>query len=131
MEKTVIRVKGIIKKEDKYLVLKKWYDDHIPEPFMWEFVEGEMNFGERPDQAVIRNIYESLGVNGKTERILYAWSHIVGETQYFGVAYLCEVEGEEFILTEDFGGYEWISKEEIENYISSQHVLNDIADVEF
>ena len=41
MRNTIVYVKGIIKKENKYLVLKKWMDDRIPDPFVWEFIDGE------------------------------------------------------------------------------------------
>ena len=36
-----LRVKGIIKKDDKYLLVKRWVDDRIPDPFLWEFVRSE------------------------------------------------------------------------------------------
>ena len=32
MKNTYVRVKGIIKKDDTYLLIKRWVDDHIPEP---------------------------------------------------------------------------------------------------
>ena len=38
-----VRVKGIIKRDDKYLLVKRWVDDRIPEPFVWEFVYTELN----------------------------------------------------------------------------------------
>lgn len=38
-----LRVKGIIKKDDKYLLVKRWVDDRIPDPFLWEFVDAEVS----------------------------------------------------------------------------------------
>lgn len=130
MGKTVVKVKGIIRKNHKYLVLKHWYDDRIPEPYMWEFVDGNIEFGESPENAVHRLIQESLGVVGKVERIAYTWSHMVEDTHIVGVAFLCSVEENEFTLSEDFGGYEWIERSAFEDYIENQYVLNDIQGVE-
>ena len=48
MQRIFLRVKGIIKKEDRYLVLKRWMDDRIPDPFVWEFVDGEVAFSGDP-----------------------------------------------------------------------------------
>ena len=127
MGRISVRVKGIIKKEEKYLVLKRWYDDRIPDPFMWEFIDGEVNFGEKPDAAVVRNIFECLNVEGSIDKISYTWSNVVGDTQIIGIAYLCSItENEEFNLSEAFGGYEWIEKADFESYIENQYVLKDI-----
>ncbi len=130
MGKTVVKVKGIVKKENEYLVLKHWYDDRIPEPYMWEFVDGNVEFGEKPDDAVCRLIAEYLGVEGCINRIAYTWSQVVGDTHILGIAYVCSAEDSEFMLTEDFGGYEWIKREEFEDYIENQYVLNDVKGVE-
>ena len=39
MNRFGIKLKGIVKKEDKFLILQKWYDDRITEPYQWEFVQ--------------------------------------------------------------------------------------------
>ena len=76
MENTFLRVKGIIKKDDKYLLVKRWVDDRIPDPFVWEFVDTEVNHGEAPDDAVLRAISELLSIEGKIEKIEYTWSNM-------------------------------------------------------
>lgn len=130
MEKTVVKVKGIVKKDGKYLVLKHWYDDRIPEPYMWEFVDGNIEFGESPQDALCRLMEEYLGVEGVVERPAYTWSRVIGDAHIIGIAYICSVEEGEFTLMEEFGGYEWISREEFVDYIENQYVLNDIQGVE-
>ena len=61
-----LRVKGIIKKDGKYLLIKRWVDDRIPDPFVWEFVDMEVNFGEAPDEAMLRAMEEILSVEQET-----------------------------------------------------------------
>ena len=45
MNKFGIKVKGIVKNNDKFLILRKWYDDRITEPYQWEFVDGDLEYG--------------------------------------------------------------------------------------
>ena len=56
MKNTFVRVKGIIKKGDKYLLIKRWVDDHIPEPYVWEFIDAEVSHGDSPDDTVLQAI---------------------------------------------------------------------------
>ena len=132
MSNVFVRVKGIIKKNDKYLVLKRWMNDRIPDPFMWEFIDGEINIGEAPDDAVIRLVSENLGADAKIDRIVYTWSNMLGDTQCIGIAYLLRVDSDEsqFVLPEEFGDWEWIDRSEFEYYIENRYVLQDLEGVE-
>lgn len=131
MENLFLRVKGIIKKEDKYLIIKRWMDDRIPDPFVWEFIDGVVEFGEAPDDAMRRCISDTLGVEGEIDKIVYTWSQLMGATQCVGIAYLCHVSAEEdqFVVPEEFGEWEWIDREQFEYYIENRFVLNDLKNV--
>lgn len=131
MSDTFLRVKGIIKKKDKYLLVKRWVDDRIPDPFVWEFIDTEVNHGEAPDDAVLRAIHELLSIDGKIEKIEYTWSNMLGDTHCVGIAYICSIPEEEeghIVLSEDYGEYEWVKREQFEEYIENQFVLNDLKD---
>ncbi|MCM1123399.1 MAG: NUDIX domain-containing protein [Eubacterium sp.] len=129
MKDTFLRVKGIIKKGDKYLLVKRWVDDRIPDPFVWEFINAEVIHGEAPDDTVRRAIKEQLAVDGTIERIEYTWSSMLGDTHCVGIAYLCSIEEEEepnIVLTEDYGEWKWVSRDEFTLYIENQYVLRDL-----
>ena len=129
MKNTYLRVKGIIRKGDKYLIIKRWVDDHIPEPVVWEFIDAEVNHGEAPDDTVLRAISEQLSVEGKIEKIVYTWSNMLGDTQCVGIAYVCSIKEEDesnIVLSEDFGEWMWVTREEIPYYIENQYVLKDL-----
>lgn len=131
MESTFLRVKGIIKKDDKYLLLKRWVDDRIPDPFVWEFVDTEVNHGEAPDEAILRAIHEMLSIDGKIEKIEYTWSSVLGDTHCVGIAYICsilEADESNIVLSEDYGEYEWVRRDQFELYIENQFVLQDLKD---
>ena len=129
MEKIFLRVKGIIKKNDKYLLIKRWVDDHIPEPFVWEFIDAEVVYGEAPDDTVRRAIRELLSVEGTIEKMEYTWSSMLGDTHCVGIAYLCSIKEEDeanIVLPEDYGEWEWVARDEFPNYIDNQYVLQDL-----
>ena len=126
MEKYKILVKGIVKSEDKYLIVQKWYDDRISDPYQWEFIDSKVDFGESPDKAVIRIISENTGIIASINRILYTWSFMVGEVCNIGIAYECIGCSEEVYLSEELTNYCWITKEEFSNYIKNEMLLNDV-----
>lgn len=129
MKDTFIRVKGIIKKDDKYLLIKKWIDDRIPEPFVWEFIDAEVAHGESPDDAIIHAISELLSVEGKIEKIEYTWSSMLGDTHCVGIAYICSIPEDEeanIVLPEEYVDWKWVAREEFPCYIENQYVLKDL-----
>ena len=131
MKDTYIRVKGIIKKGDEYLVIKRWVDDHIPNSFVWEFIDAQVQHGEAPDHTMLRAIEEQLSVEGAIARIEYTWSNLLGDTHCVGIAYLCSIQDEDeerIVLPEEYGEWKWISREEFPEYIDNLYILNDLED---
>lgn len=129
MENTFLRVKGIIKKDDKYLLVKRWVDDRIPDPFVWEFIDAEVQHGESPNDTVCRAIEEQLSVEGTIDKVEYIWSSMLGDTHCVGIAYLCSIKEEDeenIVLMEEYGEWAWVPREEFPNYIENQYVLKDL-----
>lgn len=125
MNKYNIMVKGIVKYDDRYLVVRRWYDDRVAEPYQWEFVDGNIEFGEAPDRAVLRNIAEQTGVSVTIDRILYTWSFMTGDVFNVGISYLCIATLDNVFLSEDLIDYRWITRDEFDSYIN-RNVLVDI-----
>lgn len=126
MEKYKILVKGIVQYKDKYLIVKRWYDDRIEEPYQWEFLDGQAVFGESPDKAVVRNVAEMTGINAYIGKIMYTWSFMMGDVCSIGITYLCETAVDEVVLSEDLIEYKWVTKDEFSTYITNRKVLEDI-----
>ena len=127
-----ILVKGIVQKNDKFLIVQKWYDDNIVDPYKWEFIDGEAEFGESPDAAVVRCIQEQTGCTSVVDRILYTWTFMLGSVCNLGLAYLCltDMEEDAIVLSEDLTGAAWITKEEIGDYIQNQRMIADLEKAE-
>jgi 8-oxo-dGTP pyrophosphatase MutT (NUDIX family) len=129
MDRYKILVKGIVQYEDKYLVVRRWYDDRLLEPYQWGFIDGTIDFKEPPDKAVLRCINEQTGLSATMERILYTWTFTTGDVFNIGISYLCRVTFDDLILSEELTDANWIVKEELENYIE-RRVLDDIEEAE-
>lgn len=127
-----ILVKGIVKKEDKYLIVEKWYDDNIIDPYQWEFLDGEAEFGESPDAAVVRLIQEQTGLTSEVDRILYTWTFMVGSVCSLGLSYLCytEMDEDSVLLSEELNDSRWITADEFDEYITNKRMLQDLEKAE-
>lgn len=127
-----ILVKGIVQKDNKFLIVEKWYDDNIVDPYQWEFVDGEAEFGESPDAAVVRIIQEQTGLTSVVDRILYTWTFMIGSECNLGLSYLCltDMDEDTVVLSEDLNNAKWIESDEIEDYINNKRMIEDLKNAE-
>ncbi|MBQ2320173.1 MAG: NUDIX hydrolase [Lachnospiraceae bacterium] len=132
MNKYRILVKGIVQRGNKFLIVEKWYDDNIVEPYQWEFIDGEAEFGESPDAAVIRIIQEQTGLTAVVGGVLYTWTVMIGTECNLGLTYLCLTEQDEddVILSEELHDAKWIEGIEFEEYIHNKRMLDDLEKAE-
>lgn len=131
MENCKLLVKGLVRNQDSYLVVAKWYDDCIANPYQWQFIDGVVEHGESPDAAVLRTITEQTGITAEINRVMYTWSFMVGDTHKVGIAYECLAEMDPVILSEELNDFKWIKKDEFEEYIENKLVLEDLSRVEY
>ena len=129
MDKYRILVKGIVKYEDKYLVVSRWYDDRVAEPYQWSFIDGSIDFMEAPDKAVLRTIMEQTGISATIDRLLYTWTFMTGEVFNIGISYLCLATLDDIMLSEELVDYRWIGREEFSSFID-RRVLEDFERTE-
>lgn len=130
MEKFRILVKGIVKYQDKFLIVEKWYDDRIVDPYQWEFIDGRLEFGEEPEKGVVRLVKEHTGLDVKVSHALYTWSFMVGEIWNIGISYLCTTNYNEIILSEELNDYKWINQDVFGDYIENKNILEDISKID-
>ena len=127
-----ILVKGIVQKDNRHLIVEKWYDDNIVDPYQWEFVDGEAEFGESPDSAVVRVIQEQTGLTSVVDRILYTWTFMIGSECNLGLTYLCltDMDEDSVLLSEDLNDAKWIEADEFAEYINNKRMLDDLEKAE-
>lgn len=130
MGKCKVKVKGIVTNGSEYLMLKKWYDDRIGEPYQWEFPEGITEFGESPDHAVERVVSEATGITAAPSKPLYTWQYMLGDVSYIGICYLLYASAEEVVISEEYTESKWLNRLELGNYITDPKMLADIERAE-
>jgi len=126
MEKHRILVKCVVNYGSDYLLLQKWYDDRIDDPYQWEFPEGEVEFGESPERAAERIVSEAAGLTAEAERPLYTWQYTLGEVSNIGICYLLYAHDTDTIISEEYTDAAWIDRFEFGDYIQNQKLLADI-----
>ncbi len=126
MESCKIMVKGIIQYNDRYLLIEKWYDDRIGDPYQWEFIDGRLEYGEDPEKGVLRQIEEKTGLQAEVSRPLYTWSYMVGEIWNIGIAFHCIATNHEVVLSEDLNNYKWVTSDQFSQFITNKNMLRDV-----
>ena len=121
-----IKLKAIVKRENKFLLVKKWYDDRILEPYQWEFLDGTMSFGDRLDEAAERIVREQTQLEVNNGTPYYTWSYIVGDICYVGICYLFETMETEVFISEDLVDYAWVEKDHLKEYNMDENVRRDV-----
>jgi 8-oxo-dGTP diphosphatase len=131
-KKPVMVVIGIIKKENQYLLTKR--RSPKSEFNKWQFPGGGLEFCERIEAAVKRELKEETGVDAKIIKRLDRVFEIIREKDNFhGVffVYLCEMidENQKIKINSEASEYGWFTKEEIlqlDSLEGTKEMINEI-----
>ena len=111
-----IATKAIIfnAKLNKYLVLKKSDIEDI-NPNTFDMPGGRIEFGEKLEEAVVREAKEETGLDVSAKQVFNAWTFVKKDKnfQLTGIDFLCTTEQEEIKLSDEHSGFEWKEAEEI------------------
>lgn len=101
-------------KLNKYLVLLKSEIEDI-NPNTYDMPGGRINFGEKLEEAVAREVKEETGLDIIAQQVFNAWTFVKEDKdfQLTGIDYLCTAEQEEVKLSDEHSGFEWKEAEEI------------------
>lgn len=126
MSKLSVKVKGIVEYHGKYLLIQKWYDDNIVNPYKWEFIDCEIEPCKEPDDVVIDSIEMGMGLCVVESKPVYTWTYTVGDVFHIGIAYCCKVENDMVIMSSDYSNFAWVTPEEFSDYIEDTALLGDL-----
>lgn len=121
-----ILIKCVVNYGSEYLLLQKWYDDRIEEPFQWEFADGELEFGESPERAAERIVAETSGLSAEAVKPLYTWQYMLGDVSNIGICYLLYAYNTEVVISEEYTKAAWVSRFDFAEYIQNKKLLADI-----
>lgn len=116
MSEFAVAVKAIIfnTKLKKYLVLKKSSAEDI-NPNTFDMPGGRIRFGEKLEEAVVREAKEEVGLSVKPLLVFNAWTFAKKDEgfQLTGIDFLCTTDQDKVKLSEEHSGFEWRTAEEI------------------
>ena len=107
-----IVVKSIIfnKNHNRILLIQRSNDDHIGAN-TWENAGGDIEYGEKPEEAIKREIREETGITEITIKNVAYVTLVNGEEPYLIIAYICESQTETVTLSNEHRAFMWVDKE--------------------
>lgn len=81
---------GIVERNGKVLISKRKSEAHLGD--LWEFPGGKVHPGESPEQAVVRELREELGIGVRVERLFARVEHEYPDRLIELLAFVCILE---------------------------------------
>lgn len=113
-----VSAKAIVMNGDKFLMVKQTR----PTLFFWDLPGGRMEYGETPEQTVIRELKEETMLDVKPEKLLGVWWFIspTSKTHIVCITYLCTAKDFNVDITKNpendpINEFMWVTKEEFLN----------------
>lgn len=111
MKQFIISIKGVIKREEHYLLLKNEREE-------WELPGGRLEDQESPEACVIREVKEETGLQISITSILDTWIYeVLPGKEVFIVTYLCQLDShtsKRLIISEEHQEIGWFSLQELD-----------------
>ncbi|WP_024370966.1 NUDIX domain-containing protein [Exiguobacterium sp. ZOR0005] len=105
----VVAVKAVIVHERKLLIAKRSIEDDI-DPGMWELVGGKVDFGERLEIALEREVEEEVGLRVTVTQLLYATTFLTDPSrQVVILTYLCRPASTTVALSFEHSDAAWVT----------------------
>ena len=122
--KTIFVFKGIVFNKNNQILVDNRKEKKLESANgKWELPGGKIEFGESPEEAVQREVYEETGYNVAVKQIVpysnvSVWNYkdCIQHTIVF--SYICKLKNENHTNIEDKGinEYRWIDYDELQNF---------------
>ena len=119
-----ITVKGIVVYHRRVLLLKRARPSTDGLGY-WELTGGGLEYGETPNQALIRELKEETGLQIDVVKPAYTFTKIRSDYQTVGIGYLSITHSDKIVLSDEHTDYLWCEIEDLQNYLCEE-IYNDI-----
>ena len=109
-----VAIKALIRKGDRYLMIYK-SDKEDMNPNTIDRPGGRIEFGEKIEDALKREVKEEVGIEIEINKPLNVWGFVKGNLHLVGITFLAEYKSGEIILSGEHVKFEWLKKEHILN----------------
>lgn len=125
-KKIIAEVKAMVCCRGRILVLRR-SEFETGGAGEWEFPGGRIKFGETPESALEREVYEETGLNIKIRQITHASSFMMPDERHLVViVYICTSNHDLVSLSSEHGDYMWVRPERLIESVS-ENIRNDVA----
>ena len=119
-----ITVKGIVIYNKKILLMKRVRPSSDGLGY-WELPGGGLEYGETPNQALIRELKEETGLTIDIVKPAYTFTKIRSDYQTVGIGYLCLANDDHVILSHEHTDYRFVKSSELKEYLNEE-IYQDI-----
>lgn len=119
-----ITVKGIVVLDNKILLLKRVKPSTDGLGF-WELPGGGLEYGETPNQALIRELKEETGLDIVIIKPAYTFTKIREDYQTVGIGFLCILKNDHVRLSDEHTDYCFVTIEKAKELLDKE-IYNDI-----
>lgn len=117
MSTIVTAVKGIVRHDNRILIVQRAAADSGGGT--WECPGGKIDFGEQPEDSLIREIREETGLTVTIDKIAYASSILTHpDRQVILLVYFCTAVTSSVTLSEEHDAYLWADESMIRQQIA-------------
>ena len=117
MSTIVTAVKGIVRHDNRILIVQRAAADSGGGT--WECPGGKIDFGEQPEDSLIREIREETGLTVTVDKIAYASSILTHpDRQVILLVYFCTAVTSSVMLSEEHDAYLWADEQLIRQQIA-------------
>lgn len=117
MSTIVTAVKGIVRHDNRILIVQRAAADSGGGT--WECPGGKIDFGEQPEDSLIREIREETGLTVTVDKIAYASSILTHpDRQVILLVYFCTALTSSVTLSEEHDAYLWADEQLIRQQIA-------------
>lgn len=119
-----ITVKGIVVLDNKILLLKRVKPSTDGLGF-WELPGGGLEYGETPNQALIRELKEETGLDIVIIKPAYTFTKIREDYQTVGIGFLCIPKNDHVRISDEHTDYCFVTIEKAKELLDKE-IYNDI-----
>ncbi|HTW96977.1 MAG TPA: NUDIX domain-containing protein [Candidatus Methylomirabilis sp.] len=120
-----IGTSAFIFKNNHVLLLKRAKDEGVF-PEHWELPGGKVEYGERPEDAVAREIREETGLKIKVGFPYGTFSYFLNEIHYIDIQYYCYALGDEIKLSVEHEKYLWANENDLKDLLITEQMREAI-----